>query len=51
MTNTTNNTIAKLKEKESEFWSIVKQKDCSRSQRAACLKVIAVIQKKINSIK
>jgi len=44
-------TLEKLNKKESEFWSIVKQKDCSRGQKKACLKQIKIIQDKIKSIK
>jgi len=43
-------TLENLKQKEYEFLRIVKQKDCSRGQKKACLKQIAIIQNKIKSL-
>ncbi len=51
ITNTNKVNLKNLKQKESEFWGIVKQKDCSRGQKKACLKQIAIIQNKIKSLK
>jgi len=43
-------TLETLKQSESQLWSIVKQKDCSRGQKKACLKQIGAIRNKIESL-